>query len=151
MIKSIIPQTRFLTLFLSLILIIYLSACAQEAKIKDVSKQSAELFTAIQNKDYDKALTFYSKDFFSMMPPNAWIEHLKDINSKLGDLQEIKLKSKTASTIFSGKRFIFIYTNRYKNGLAKETVVFFQNIKKQETKIHSHKIESPLLPGSRRL
>ncbi len=149
MIKNIASQTHLLTLFFSLIFIIYLSACAQEAKISDVSKLSAELFTAIQNKDYDKALTFYSKDFFSMMPPNAWMEHLKDINSKLGDLQEIKLNSKTASTIFSGKRFIFIYTNRYKNGLAKETVVFFQNVKKQEIKIHSHKIESALLPGSR--
>ncbi len=150
MTKNIAPATRFPALLLSLMLIVSLSACTQEAKLDEVSKLSAELFTAIQNKDYDKALTFYSKEFFSLTSPNAWIDRLKDINSKLGDLQTIKLKSETASTIFSGRRFIFIYTNRYKNGPAKETVVFFQNIEKQEIKIHSHKIESSLLPGSRR-
>jgi len=150
MIKNRASNIRFLTLFVSLTLIFILSACTKEAKKEDVSKLSASLFTAIQNKDYDKALTFYAKEFFNLTPADNWVAHLKDVNNKLGDLQTIKLKTEAASTVFSGKRFIFIYTNRYKNGLAKETVIFFQKINTQEIKVHSHKIESSQLPGSRR-
>jgi len=150
MINNTAFKFRFLTLSISLVFLFSLSSCTKEAETEDVSKLSTALFTALQHKDYQKALTFYSDEFFGIMPPKAWVDKLKDNNIKLGDLVKVKLKSETASTIFSGRRFIFIYTNQYQNGLAKETVIFFQKINTEEIKVHSHKIESSKLPGSRR-
>ncbi|NOX43575.1 MAG: hypothetical protein GXP19_07575, partial [Gammaproteobacteria bacterium] len=144
MTKNATPMRRYLLILLSLILIMSVSACTKEANTHDVIKISDEFFTALIQKNYDKALTYYSKDFFSLMPAESWVNRLKEINGKLGDLQEVKLKSENTSTVFSGRRFIFVYANRYKNGLARETLVFFQSVSNPEIKIQSHKIESNL-------
>lgn len=127
-----------------------LSGCSREATSESVETISTQLYDSIQKKDFDKTLSFYAEDFFNYQPRAAWRKHLNMVDEKLGTLKKVKLKRKHVSTIFSGRRFVFVFSNQYEKGLAQETVIFFQHVSKPEIKIQSHKIESKLIPGSTR-
>ena len=144
---------RFLTascsfVFILLLMQVTLSGCTKEASSESVEQISTKFYDSIQKKDYDKTLSYYAEEFFTLKPAELWVEHLKLVNNKLGDLIKVKLKRKHVSTIFSGRRFVFVFSNQYEKGLAKETVIFFQHTSKPGIKIETHKIESKLLAGN---
>lgn len=134
---------------LTIILVtVLLAGCTKETSSESVELIATQFYDAIQKKDYDKALGFYSDDFFTLKPASSWVDYLKHVNGALGDLKKVKLKRKNISTVFSGRRFIFVFSNQYEKGLAKETVIFFKHISKPGIKIQVHTIESSKLPGS---
>ncbi|MDO8674155.1 MAG: hypothetical protein Q7O66_22310, partial [Dehalococcoidia bacterium] len=49
-------------------------------------------FEAIRDKDYDRALSFYSPAFFEKTSREDWLVVLKRVNAKLGDLQTYELQ-----------------------------------------------------------
>jgi len=122
-----------------------LSGCSKEVEGEVVLPLANEFFLALQEKDYDKALTFYSDDFFNLTSREHWRANLEDIQKKLGKLDTIKLKLQHTNTVLSGRRFIFIYTNHYEKARTKETVIFFQHVSNEDIKIQVHKIESKAL------
>ncbi len=122
-----------------------LMGCSKEVEGEVVLPMANEFFTAIQDKNYDKALTFYSDDFFNLQTPEDWRAHLQEIQEKLGGLQKVKLKLQQTNTVLSGRRFIFIFTNQYEKARSKETVIFFQQVRSDDIKIQVHKIESEAL------
>jgi len=122
-----------------------LAGCSKEVEGEVVLPLANEFFVAIQDKDYDKALTFYSDDFFNLMSRESWRDNLKEVQEKLGPLERIKLKLQETNTVLSGRRFIFIFTNHYEKARTKETVIFFQHVSNEDIKIQVHKIESKAL------
>lgn len=136
--------TALATIFLALLL----TGCTKETSSESVELIATQFFDVIQKKNYDKALGFYSDDFFALKPESSWVDYLKHVNGALGDLKKVKLKRKNISTVFSGRRFVFVFSNQYEKGLAKETVIFFKHISKPGVKIQVHTIESSKLPGS---
>jgi len=130
------------------LLLAQLSGCTKEASGETVELITTKFYDSIQKKDINKTLSFYEDTFFDMRPKKAWTKHLLDVQDKLGQLKIVKLKRKNTSTVFSGRRFIFVFSNQYEKGLAKETLIFFQHVSKPGIKIQSHKIESSALPGS---
>ena len=95
-----------------------------------------------------KRLGFIQTSFLRSSLHRPGLIYLKHVNGVLGDLKKIKLKHKDISTVFSGRRFVFVFTNQYEKGLAKETVIFFKHISKPGIKIQVHSIESSHLPNS---
>ncbi len=122
-----------------------LTGCSKEVEGEIVLPIANEFFAALQEKNYDKAMTFYSDDFFNLMSREHWLTNLQDIQKKLGDLETVKLKTQLTNTVLSGRRFIFIYTNHYEKARTKETVIFFQHVSNEDIKIQVHKIESKAL------
>jgi len=139
------PIYFWVLLSVTIFFISVFSGCTKEASSESVEEISTNFYNALGRQDYDKALTFYEDTFFDLNPAAAWLSYLKLVNQKLGALKKVKLKHKNVSTIFSGRRFVFIFNNQYEKGLAKETVIFFQHTSKPGIKIQAHKIESTLL------
>ena len=137
-----------LTILVMMLFALLLSGCTKETSSESAELIATQFYDAIQKKDYDKALGFYSDEFFTLKPASSWVDYLKHVNGVLGDLKKIKLKHKDISTVFSGRRFVFVFTNQYEKGLAKETVIFFKHISKPGIKIQVHSIESSHLPNS---
>jgi len=133
----------------AIMLLVLLAGCTKETSSESVEEIATQYYDSIQKKDYDKALSFYADDFFTLEPAAAWLNYLKHVNDTLGNLKKVKLKRKNVSTIFSGRRFVFVFSNQYEKGLAEETVIFFKHTSKPGVKILAHKIESTLLPSSR--
>jgi len=147
--QSTFPLLRIsLTAIILGLLLTQLSSCTKEASDETVEVIATQFYDSIQKKEIDKALGFYEDTFFDMHPKKVWTEHLLDVQDKLGQLKVVKLKRKNTSTVFSGRRFVFVFSNQYEKGLAKETLIFFQHVSKPGIKIQSHKIESSALPGS---
>lgn len=142
-----LKQLSFTVIMLGLLLV-QLSGCTKEASGETVEVIASQFYESIQKKEFDHALSYYEDNFFNLHPRKAWTEHLLEVNNKLGLLKSVKLKHKNTSTVFSGRRFVFVFNNQYEKGLAKETLIFFQHVSKPGIKIQSHKIESSALPGS---
>ena len=137
--------TKKTILCLGLLFSFLLAGCSKEVEEEAVVPIVNEFFSAIKQKDYDKAMTFYSDDFFNMRSHDDWRAYLQEVQGKLGDLQQVKLKRKQTSTVLSGRRFIFIFSNQYEKARTKETVIFFQQVTSDDIKIQVHKIESKAL------
>ena len=142
-----LKQISFTVIILVLFLT-QLSGCTKEASGETVEVIATQFYESIQKKEFDHTLSYYENEFFNLHPKKAWTEHLLEVNNKLGSLKSVKLKHKNTSTVFSGRRFVFVFNNQYEKGLAKETLIFFQHVSKPGIKIQSHKIESSALPGS---
>ncbi|NOY71059.1 MAG: hypothetical protein GXP14_01570 [Gammaproteobacteria bacterium] len=132
-------------LLMGLMFSFILAGCSKEVEGEVVLPMANEFFAAIQDENYDKALTFYSDDFFNLQTPEDWRAYLQEIQEKLGGLQKVKLKLQQTNTVLSGRRFIFIFTNQYEKARSKETVIFFQQVRSDDIKIQVHKIESEAL------
>lgn len=122
-----------------------LQGCTKEATAVQVTPMVEAYFAAWKSKDYDKMMTFYAKEFFDIYTREDWLAHLQEVNTVMGELQTVKMKRSEVSTVFSGRRFTYEYSNRYANGAAKELVIVFQSVKDHEIKIQIHKIESSIL------
>jgi hypothetical protein len=112
------------------------------------SQENAELTTNavyehIQNKDFQGVIGYYSSDFFSATTEDGFIEMLKLINEKLGDLQSWEQTSSYVSSQVgtnSGTYVQLTYETTYSKYEAVETI----NLKKygSEFKITGHNFNS---------
>jgi len=148
MIKKLNKKALLTLKFGFIIFLLSLTGCTQEADEAQVLPLAEAFFTTIKEKNFEQSLTFYTQDFFNLKSKAQWLDYLKDVNAKLGNLEGIKIRRQQVNTIFSGRRFIFEFSNRYTNGLATETVIFFQKVGDEKIKIQMHKIVSKKLPGN---
>ncbi|HEY79150.1 MAG TPA: hypothetical protein G4O09_08570 [Dehalococcoidia bacterium] len=136
--------------FLFLIFIMVLSAQTTGCGIAEEKSATENVvtsyFEAVKAKDFDKALSFYSPKFFEVTPQDDWLEALKTINAKLGDLQTYKLTSwkgnKQVGTAGSGTYYELRYEVTYSKYPAKEVFNIFKPSAGGELKIQGHNINS---------
>lgn len=105
-----------------------------------------EYFAAIKDKDFDKALGFYSQQFFDKTSRESWNQSLRAVNSKLGDLQSYEQTGwriqATTGLGPAGTWFIFQYRVTYSKYPSDEEVILFKPAGSNEIKILQHQIMS---------
>ena len=129
-----------------LVTLILIAGCNPVAEKSSVESFMNEYFGAIKNKDLDRALGFYSPQFFEKTSRESWKQSLQAVNSKLGDLQkfettewQIKVTTGLGS---SGTSYIFKYRVTYSKYPASEEVILFRAAGSTEIKILQHHITS---------
>jgi len=107
---------------------------------------TSSFFEAIRKKDFDTALTFYSSKFFELNPNVDWLQVLKGVNKKLGDLENYELTTynlkKTFGTAENGTYCELQYKVTYSKYSATETFTLFKSATGGEYSIVGHKINS---------
>lgn len=107
---------------------------------------AAKYFEYVKQKEFDQVLPLYSQRFFKDTSSTEWLQILKNVNAKLGDLQSYSLKTwKTESrmgTGDSGTYYILQYEVTYSRYAATETITFFKPAAGGELKILGHNINS---------
>lgn len=113
-----------------------------QASTEHVKGLAEKYWQAVQQANFDEALTFYGKGFFEAQPESAWKARLQEVQAKLGPLKTWRLKDTQINTMFSGRQYMFKFINAYEKGNATETLVFFQQVNEEDVKILAHQIES---------
>ena len=129
---------------LAALVIMFLSACTNSAPSDSAVEQlGVEFFSALKAKDYERALDYYSPDFFNGRPREEWKAHLQAIQQKLGDLQSFELRRKQTDIRYTGTFYIYEYSVAYANEKSWETVTFFIPVSgEQPVKVFGHQIKA---------
>jgi len=116
---------------------------------KDKSEAGAVvigLFNAVNSRDFDKALTYYSSDFFETTSREDWSQALNGINKKLGDLEKYKLTNwqgrKSAGSKGNGSWVTLTYEVTYSKYTAKETFYLYKPLVGGQFEIDNHEVIS---------
>jgi hypothetical protein len=129
-----------------LILSTMVMACSmKDSGVEQVKAMSEELYAALKQQDYDKALSLYSDDFFAMHPRDNWKAFLGEVHEKLGNLKRFRVDESQVDTIFSGRRFLYVFVVEYERGNTTDTVVFKKKVDEDEIRIVQHQVESSQL------
>ena len=120
--------------------------CSSSSDKAAAENITASYFEAIRNKDFDAAISFYSPKYFELVSKDDWLQVLKAVNEKLGDLETYELTSyefgKVVGTIENGTSCKLQYEVIYSKYPAIETLTLFRSATGGEYNIVGHKINS---------
>lgn len=121
-----------------------LGACTNTAPSDSAVEQlGVEFFSALKAKDFERALDYYSPDFFNGRPREEWKAHLQAIQQKLGDMQSFALRRQQVDVRYTGTFYIYEYSVTYANEKSWETVTFFIHVSgDQPVKVFGHQIKA---------
>ena len=113
----------FITFLLSASLLI---GCGTPQEIEDAENLGQSYYEALKAKDFDKAMSFYSSEFFKATSKGDTLQVLQNISSKLGNLQsyEYDYYEKTSYTGTQGSytTYNLYYDVIYAEGSSRETL-----------------------------
>ena len=137
---------KLILFFASLILIISFTGCSVD---KSASTLGDNYYKAMQNKDYDMALTYFSSDFYDNISQSDWQQILQNIDTKLGNLESYKLIGWDKSVmsginVRNGTTYILNYEVIYSNETVDEYLTMFQP-KNDQLQIEKWQSSSTLL------
>ena len=122
-------------------LAIFIGACSAPMPDMDLTPEVNGLFVAIGEGDIDKAMSYYSDDFYKSFPKEYWRERLEKFNQHMGTMESYRIRSKQSDTRFSGKFFVFQLETIHKdNKKAKHIVTFILPVDGGPVKMVGHKI-----------
>ena len=135
---------RMARVMAAVLLISVIGACSGPVPSDSAVEQlGLEFFSALKAKDYERALDYYSPDFFNGRPREEWKAHLQAIQQKLGDIQSFELRRKQVDVRYTGTFFIYEYSVVYANEKSWETVTFFIHVSGQQAvKVFGHQIKA---------
>ena len=109
-----------------LLLASFMVGCASAQEIEDAENLGQSYYEALKAKDFDKAMSFYSSEFFKATSKGDTLQALKNISLKLGDLQsyEYDYYEKKSYTGTQGSYTIYnlYYDVIYSKGSSRETL-----------------------------
>jgi len=104
-----------------------LLGCSEPGNTVDGAEQLADnYYQALKNKDFDKAAAEFADT--PGEPRAAWLDRLREYNSKLGDLQSYQFIDKEVDTVFTGTRYILRYKTQYSKFPATEMLIVFEGV-----------------------
>jgi len=129
---------------LAALVIVNIGACTNTAPDDSaVEALGVEFYSALKAKDFERALDFYSPDFFDGRPREEWKAHLQAIQKKLGDVQSFALKRQQVDVRYTGTFYIYEYSVVYANEKSWETITFFIHVSgEQPVKVFGHQIKA---------
>ncbi|WP_455222298.1 hypothetical protein [Kaarinaea lacus] len=134
-------SAKFVTRWLLLILALVLSGCDAPMPNLDLKPEVNKLFSSLQAKDFDTALTYYSEDFYKGIPREVWRLRLQKFIEVMGPIESFKIRKSQADTRFSGKFFIFQLESRHEGGKkARHIVTYILPVDGSDVKLVGHKI-----------
>ncbi len=102
-----------------------------------------EYFQALNQKDFDKALSYYSPEFFKTTSREKWLEALKTVNSKLGDYKAKELTYGKSQRYYGANMLIVLdYSVSYSKNTSQEYFSLIKSLVTKDVKILSHTISS---------
>ena len=118
--------------------------CASPQKNIELAKPVIDsYFTALKQKDFDKALSFYSPQFFKTTPRKEWKSALKKIISKLGTLQSYELVYSHSQPYYGTSVLILLdYKVKYSKYTSKESFSLVKSLGSNKIKILNHIVSS---------
>lgn len=131
-----------LLIFTITITVFALTSCGRHAGYTQVDPLVEQYFSALQNKDYDLAMSMYSEDFFKAFPKQAWRKKLEDFIQQVGDVTAYSFRNKQSDTRFSGKFFIYQYDTIHGDARAKHILTFVQPVDDDSIKLVGHRIRA---------
>ena len=138
---------KFKTVLVGLLITLLVGCGAQTfAPDEDANKMAEEYLVAVKARDYDKAFTMVSDEFFSHRPKDSWMEYYQAISDHMGPVISVKLKRKHVDSRLTGQFYMYQFSIKHENGFTKEMVTFIQKINSDEPlKVLAHKIDSSKL------
>lgn len=101
------------------------------------------LMMAMLNQDYKQVIQNYPEEFFSRMPPEGWVDMLKNHDKDRGPMHSYELKKSQADTRFSGKFYILEYMAVHEgNKRANHIITLLAPVDGSDMVIVGHKISS---------
>lgn len=116
---------RFRRIFVMFMLtsMFVVSGCVNPVEGEEVAKG---LFMAVQTKDFERATSYYSAEFFQKTPKGDWVRNFAAVYEKAGDLQSWKLVSwhvtEFDGTIGKTTNYDLVYEVTYAKRKAKESL-----------------------------
>ncbi len=136
---------RFYLLALVFLMAVTITGCSLVEDKSVAENVVKNYFELIKDKNFEKTLTLYSKQFFEKTKKEDWLQILKNINGKLGDLQKYELIrwniNKRVGT-GSGTYFSLQYQVTYSKYPANESFTIFKKRRGSELRIVGHFINS---------
>ncbi|MCI0507832.1 MAG: hypothetical protein L0Z73_17220 [Gammaproteobacteria bacterium] len=122
-------------------LVLWSAGCNAPMPDLDLEPEVNKLFSSLQAKDVDAALTFYSQDFYKGIPREAWALRLRQFLDFMGPIEAFKIRSRQADTRYSGKFFIYQLETRHEGDKkARHIVTFILPVDGSDVKLIGHKI-----------
>jgi len=108
-------------------------------------------FEKVKQNDFDLVEPYYSERFFERTSRERWEELYVNIHLALGQLISVELTSLRTNVVVgtygSGRYFTLVYTNKYENGYARETISLFLPRGSNSIEIIGHQYESDVFLG----
>ncbi len=113
--------------FIALLLLAsLLIGCGTPQEIEDSKSLGQSYYEALKANDFDKAMSFYSSEFFKSTSKGDTLQVLQNIISKLGNLQSYEYdyyeKNSFAGTQGSYTTYNLYYDVIYSKGSSRETL-----------------------------
>ena len=120
-------------------------ACASVADAKGEAERVAmRYFGAVQADQFDEVLPLYAPEFFDKTPRDVWLQFLKNVNTRLGNLKSYELirweVRANVSSVRTGTITILEYKATYSKQTAVERLTIFRPSQGGEAKILGHNI-----------
>jgi hypothetical protein len=123
-----------------------LTGCNMLTGKDDADAVARQLYGSLQSGDYERAVSFYSPRFFEKTPKDDWVQNLKTVSSRLGDLQAYQLQTwnvqKNVGTSAGGTFYQLQYRVTYARYPATETLVLYRPLNGGDIKVLGHQINS---------
>ena len=123
-----------------------LTGCNMLTGKDDADAVARQLYGSLQSGDYERAVSFYSPRFFEKTPKDDWVQNLKTVSSRLGDLQAYQLQTwnvqKNVGTSAGGTFYQLQYRVTYARYPATETLVLYRPLSGGDIKVLGHQINS---------
>jgi len=109
---------------------------------KQVAVHKADaIYQAIKAKDFKKAASLFSPQFYKTNTPERWAAHLEDLHKEFGDLKHYDLKKVLTSSNFNGVNITLKYKAHYTKHDAFEEMTFATQPSGGRLEIMDYKVE----------
>ncbi len=129
-----------------IVLVVLSAGCNLTIDVSPADSLASQYYQALMAKDFDKAKTFYSDDFFKAgaLTEQEWQEVWPRIQVKLGDLWGYKLTKWSIMSTSSGVQYDLFYDVQYASYQAIERFLITRPAggSDKELKIRRHDINS---------
>ncbi|HEY5603417.1 MAG TPA: hypothetical protein VIM41_09925 [Gammaproteobacteria bacterium] len=126
---------------LLLMLTLLSAGCNAPMPSLNLEPEVNKLFSSLQAKDVNLALTFYSEDFYKGIPRQMWELRLRQFLDFMGPIDSFRITNRQADTRYSGKFFVFqLDTLHAGDKKARHIVTYILPIDGSTVKLVAHKI-----------
>ncbi len=119
-----------------------LSAClATTDRQADAGKMVDRLYSALQQQDWNTALSLYGKQFYSSgMSREIWRKKLISLQQTMGPIESRTLVFSQHDPRFRYDAYIFSYRVKYARASTRETITIYKPVSGEQLHIVGHKI-----------
>lgn len=141
-----LAHSKWFWALFGLLAAVLFGACSMQQATGEEAQDVVRKFQAAFNaENYNLAMTLYGEEFFQVRSRDDWEAKLRQAREKLGELETSRLSETQINTVYSGRQFLFVFENKYRNGNTSETMVLLQPVDSPDIKIVMHKFDSSVL------